>query len=65
MRYTAKTLLWHRKEGRYVQPGEEVDLSHLSREEQKQLVEKGAVEIIRSRKSEFESAMEVRDGTDG
>jgi len=44
MKYVAKTSLWHTKDEQYIQPGETVDLSHLTKEQVQSLVEMGAIE---------------------
>lgn len=44
--YRAAVLIWHSKEERYVQPGESVNLDHLTPEQQAALVKQGVVESV-------------------
>lgn len=48
--YRAVTLLWHTGARLYVQPGEGIDLSHLTPEKIRYLVELGAVEPVTPRR---------------
>jgi|Deesub1362A_J573_1020465.scaffolds.fasta_scaffold00751_5 hypothetical protein len=44
MRYVAKVLVTHKPTGQLIQPGEEVDVSHLDKETIERLVKAGVLE---------------------
>ncbi len=52
-RYRAATLLWHSVENRYIEPGEEITLYHLAKEQVDKLLRMNAIVPV-----------EVKDGTD-
>ncbi len=60
-RYIAQTRVWHTAEQRYYEAGNEVDLSHLSRDVVKALVEAG---VVRAESVEEEQEEEENDAND-
>lgn len=60
--FRAKELLWHTADERYVQPGEVVDLSHLSLDALESLLNAGAIEPVEDSGPELAGRIDLRDG---